>query len=584
MKKILFAVLFIFNSPAVHCQTLAGSSQNGFGVYAWKSGGIYSGFWKNGKRNYFGVSMDKDGHMHMILYKNGDWQKRGVSFWKDGGFEYRSEIIGYDQTGCLAGNCTDGYGIYAWADGTIYSGFWKNGVQHYFGFSLDKSGNSHFLQYKQAKWQKKGVSFWKDGTYEYRSDMVDFGETGCVSGDCQNGMGVYIWDTGAMYAGHWKNGERHYFGVTMDKDGHSHFLLYKDGDWKNRGVSFWKKGDYKYHIGDDAGLFINTSDAVNYAPVISITEPDISRGFKAVRYSSIRVAGTASDSDGIHEVLVNGIRAAVQQNGSFSANVALARGDNTITVKAVDSRMKSSLKSFQITRDSGTAAVSEKRLALVIGNSNYDHGGSLTNPVNDARAVKISLERLGFKVMEYENCTQKTMKRAIDQFGSELKNYKTGLFYYAGHGLQVGGNNYLIPSDARLENENDVEYDCIRAGRILAKMEAAQTRTNIVILDACRDNPFERSWNRGAKGKGLAFMNAPSGSLIAYATSPGNTASDGSAANGLYTSALLQHLNTPGLTIENVFKRVRTAVMEQSGGKQIPWESTSLTGNFYFKQ
>jgi uncharacterized caspase-like protein len=159
-----------------------------------------------------------------------------------------------------------------------------------------------------------------------------------------------------------------------------------------------------------------------------------------------------------------------------------------------------------------------------------------------------------------------------------------GLFFYAGHGIQVNGNNYLIPVDARLQDENDVEYDCVRAGRILGKMESAGTRTNIVILDACRDNPFERSWNRGAQGKGLAFMNAPSGSLIAYATSPGTTAADGTGGNGVYTSALLEHIQTPGITIEEVFKRVRTSVRQQSQSKQIPWESTSLEGNFYFNK
>ena len=120
-----------------------------------------------------------------------------------------------------------------------------------------------------------------------------------------------------------------------------------------------------------------------------------------------------------------------------------------------------------------------------------------------------------------------TMKRAIDKFGKQLKTKDVGLFFYAGHGVQVDGYNYLLPINAKLENENDAEYDCVRAGRILAKMESAGSKTNIVILDACRANPFERAWRRGEKGSGLAFMNAPSGSLIAYSTAPGKTALDG---------------------------------------------------------
>ncbi len=226
----------------------------------------------------------------------------------------------------------------------------------------------------------------------------------------------------------------------------------------------------------------------------------------------------------------------------------------------------------------------QKRLALIIGNANYTHGGNLANPTNDARSMERTLRNLGFTVIKYENCTQSQVKRAMDEFGDKLKGHDVGLFFYAGHGVQVDGANYLIPTDAKLNSAKDVEYDCVRAGRILAKMESAGTRTNIVILDACRDNPFERSWSRNTKGKGLAFMNAPIGSLIAYATSPGNVASDGDGSNGLYTSALLKYINSPNLTIEQLFKKVRTTVIEKSNGKQVPWESTSLRGNFFFKQ
>ena len=197
----------------------------------------------------------------------------------------------------------------------------------------------------------------------------------------------------------------------------------------------------------------------------------------------------------------------------------------------------------------------EQRLALLIGNSNYTHGGSLHNPVNDVRAMKKALEALGFTVMKHENCTQREMKMAMNDFGSRLKGKAVGLFFYAGHGVQVSRYNYLIPVDAKLRNEKKVEYNCVRADRILSEMESAGSRTNIVILDACRDNPFERSWRRGPKGAGLAFMNAPSGSLIAYSTAPGKTALDGGGRNSPYASALLQHIGTPNITaIERCFR------------------------------
>jgi uncharacterized caspase-like protein len=229
----------------------------------------------------------------------------------------------------------------------------------------------------------------------------------------------------------------------------------------------------------------------------------------------------------------------------------------------------------------------ERRVALVIGNANYSHGGTLANPLNDARDMASMLKSLGFKVMKYEDLGLNEMRRAVDDFGNMLSKYDVSLFFYAGHGVQVNGNNYLIPVDAKITSKNDVEYNCIEAGRVLSKMEDAKCKTNLIILDACRNNPFERSWSRGVRlngGGGLAFMNAPSGSLIAYSTAPGSTAGDGaSGSNGLYTASLLEHMKTPNITIEEMFKRVRVSVEQKSNRRQIPWESTSLKGHFFFK-
>jgi uncharacterized protein (TIGR02145 family) len=230
---------------------------------------------------------------------------------------------------------------------------------------------------------------------------------------------------------------------------------------------------------------------------------------------------------------------------------------------------------------SQTSSQQEKRIALVIGNGNYLIG-SLANPENDARAMKTALQNVGFEVIEYENLNQGQIKKAIDEFGEKMKTYDVGLFYYAGHGIQSNGYNYLIPVDAQLTNEKQVEYDCVQADRVLALMEGSGTKVNIIILDACRNNPFERSWTRSTTGRGLAFMNAPSGTLIAYATSPGSTASDGSGENGLYTSAILESIKIPDITILQMFQNVRRIVTQISNKGQVPWESTSLIGDFYF--
>ncbi|NEU69674.1 caspase family protein [Spirosoma agri] len=268
---------------------------------------------------------------------------------------------------------------------------------------------------------------------------------------------------------------------------------------------------------------------------------------------------------------------------SLSQTIQLREGDNRIRLIAQNEGGSAS-ESFLIRFDKPAPMVTEKRLALVIGNANYEGSNKLTNPVNDANDMAESLKKLGFDVLQFTDLDSKKMKQAINSFGEKLRDdYQVGLFYYAGHGVQNGGINYLVPTDAQPASRNEIEFECIDANRILAKMEDAQTRTNIVVLDACRNNPLDRSWSRGGDN-GLASMNAPSGSVIAYATAPGKTAADGNGRNGLYTAALLKALQTPNQTIIQLFQQVRAEVLKQSSNKQLPWESTSLTGDFYFQR
>jgi hypothetical protein len=222
----------------------------------------------------------------------------------------------------------------------------------------------------------------------------------------------------------------------------------------------------------------------------------------------------------------------------------------------------------------------DQKVALVIGNSDYS-ASPLLNPANDARDMADALRDNGFEVLEYENLPDLAeMKKAIRSFGGRILDGGVGLFYYAGHGLQVGGRNYLIPTQAEIYSEEEVEFESMDVGFVLAQMENAGNRMNIIILDACRNNPFARSWR--STSQGLAFIDAPTGTLIAYATAPGRVASDGTGDNGLYTEELLNQIGVEGQKIEDVFKQVRAAVVERSGGKQTPWESSSLIGDFYF--
>lgn len=306
----------------------------------------------------------------------------------------------------------------------------------------------------------------------------------------------------------------------------------------------------------------------------------------------VMLNGTPQQDRGFEVVPDNGCDQNIERklnlrNGSNTIQITITNkgGTTTSETRTVVFEQKTNPNPNPNNPITPTPNASEKRLALVIGNATYATS-PLKNPVNDARSMETALKELGFEVIKAENTNNASMKKAIDEYGAKLKagKYEIGLFFYAGHGLQVKGNNYLVPVDAKIQDENEVEYDCVDAGRVLAKMESAGSRINIVILDACRDNPFERSWSRSTKGGGLATMDAPVGSIVCYATSPGKTASDGDGSNGLYTQELLSHLRTPDLPLEEVFKRVRKGVLNKSSNTQIPWETSSLTGDFFFKK
>ncbi len=230
----------------------------------------------------------------------------------------------------------------------------------------------------------------------------------------------------------------------------------------------------------------------------------------------------------------------------------------------------------------GSHALAQPRIALVIGNSSYQ-SAPLPNPASDADLMATTLEDAGFSVTKIIDADQKTMKRALIEFGRELrKSNAVGLFYYAGHGVQMNGQNYLIPIGTNIQDETEVEIEAINVNSFLGTMERSSSAINIVILDACRNNPFTRSFRSATRG--LARVTAPRGSYIAYATAPGQVAYDGDLGNSPYTLALTRAISTPNLTIEQVFKQARREVLATTKDKQIPWENSSITGDFYFKQ
>ena len=230
-------------------------------------------------------------------------------------------------------------------------------------------------------------------------------------------------------------------------------------------------------------------------------------------------------------------------------------------------------------------ATADTRVALIVGNSSYvAQELRLGNPVNDATAMQRALEAAGFKTIVRLNASRIDLYRAVEEFSKQIGRdpRAVGLFYYAGHGVQVDGTNYLIPVDAQVEAVSDLEANGFDIGRVLRAMEAAQNDMNIVILDACRNNPLPRT--RGIS-RGLARMNAPTGTFIAYAAAPGQTAQDGAEGrNGVFTGELVKAIAEPGLALEQVFKRVIAGVKAETRGGQQPWTEASIQGDFYFHE
>ncbi len=220
------------------------------------------------------------------------------------------------------------------------------------------------------------------------------------------------------------------------------------------------------------------------------------------------------------------------------------------------------------------------RIALVIGNAKYKDA-PLKNPINDAQSIANELQKVGFKVTTQLDAGRTTLVNAIEKFSAELaKSRGVGIFYYAGHGAQLGWRNYLIPVDAEIDKLEDMKTKTVDLSSLLGGISKAANPMNVIILDACRDNPF--GTRVPTEQKGLSQFDAPPGCLIAYATAPGNTASDGNGSNGLFTENLLREIRVPNAKIEDVLKRVRLGVRRASQGAQIPWETTSLEEDFYF--
>lgn len=285
------------------------------------------------------------------------------------------------------------------------------------------------------------------------------------------------------------------------------------------------------------------------------------------------VNGTVQTEDNVFQTSTIG-----DCNYNWQTSIVLKEGDNNIYIIATNVAGSTTSERRLIKLQ---PAFAERRLALIFGNSQYKHGTPLKNPVNDANLMEGTLRELGFEVIKRLNADREEMMNAIREFNEQLPDYNVALFYYAGHGNQVDGKNYLIPVDADLEKPGDCKFEAIDVGFIVEEFERYQDNTNIVILDACRNNPYT-SWARGG-GEGFRAMTFSSGTIIAFATSEGATAADGKGANGLYTEELVKQMAIPQ-SILNVFMNTRVQVKKLSNNQQVPTEWNMLNGDFFFKK
>jgi len=406
--------------------------------------------------------------------------------------------------------------------------YWHNclGTDNY------PSGSRYIGEWKDGKEHGQGIFIWADGE-EYIGQWMN---------GKKHGRGTYTYPSGSKYVGQWMNGKKHGQGTYTFPDGEGYIGQWKNGEKHGRGT-------YTYPSG---------------AKYVGEWKDGKEHGQGTYTYpSGAKIVGE-------------------WVNGELTGYAVEYNADGTILKQGI--WKDDEFQIAQNTTPSTTDAFSEQRkLALLIGNAEYLNG-PLDNPVNDARLIGATLKSLGFEVYIHENANQKTMKRAIRDFGKKLElagEDAVGLFYFSGHGLQSEGENYLSPIGAEVRNEADVEIEMVSANAILKQMDFARNGLNIVILDACRTNRFSRGF-RSAQNGLADNIAAPTGSILAYATAPDSVAYDGRGDNSPYAEALAEAMLMPNTPVEAVFKAVRISVINETDEKQVPWESTSLTGEFMF--
>lgn len=485
------------------------------------------------------------------------------------------------QGKCVKGNCTDGYGVFEFkkdpktGKGDKYEGDWKDNLMDGFGTYTHANGNTYQGQYKKNE---------------------------------RHGYGTFRWVEGDYYVGEYEMGKRHGKGEyhSVDENGNVYVDkgIFRDGEFIGPdpdAIAQAKEVESHQNALPAAPTKVASTKDTPEVSWITPSQPEETTysvyNFKACISSKSEIKPDKVKIYVNTEEMVAMRGFTVGEEGAcpnaINRTIQLKPGKNVITLEASNEAgapvwSESYPITYNAPQDAGlNMENAERRTALVIGNSSYGDN-PLKNSVNDAAAMAKTLETLGFQVTLQTNLSKTAMTKSIREFGVQLKERGgVGLFYFSGHGLQGGGNNYLVPIDADIQKEEDIEFESVDIGRMVVEMEFAQNPMNIIVLDACRDNPWGtkfRSSGSGAANGLTAIPRVPTGTFIAYSTAPGSVASDGDGENGLYTQELLKAMQQPNVRIEDVFKQVRSVVRKKSSGKQIPWENSSIEGDFFFNK
>jgi hypothetical protein len=434
-------------------------------------------------------------------------------------------------------------------------------------------------------------------------------DAACISGDCDGGYGSYVLETGNKYSGYWTNGRPNGLGKYIFRNGQNYTGDFVKGKFSGFGSYVWPSGETyigRFANGRPKGLgiryfgngtarcgvwdgkrLVKPMTRVNYIKAGGIVTPPIVEAQPAVQvnHNELILAERqrlAAERQRIEKdtASLNHQKVDLERKGKTiaDANEALAAIERERQQLIVDRQRLDEDRLASVVPVQSFTSVHAPRIALIIGNGAYTPSGALKNPPNDAVTISKALKKVGFEVETLTNVDRRRMITALQGF-SRRAHGTIALFFYSGHGVQVKGENYLIPINAKINSEADVEHEALPVQRIFDELQNAKSRLNIVFFDACRNNPFGRSYR--SQTAGLASMSAPQGSIIGFSTAPGKVASDGAGGNSPYVNGFIKNIGR-NVSVEAFLKDVARTVISESRDEQRPWYSSNFVEEFSF--